>query len=561
MSTSGFNLSNGGDDSASGASFADAAPETAARQPDSFQAGTASSTEFDRIFYTGGLQIVAPPVEKYCEDVFNLLKLSRPDMQTGYVDGLPNFRYYAEKNKDTGRPVVVVVQFVSPQYRDERDIGFRRNDAKNAFDKLRQKFDNVVIADLLTVLTSYKEDMDAVRQAAEQIGTVLRYKTDSSSMLSAAVFKGKTLTSNYDVQEALSSLALASPHGVLPRIETAATYQTVVANQRDFSRNGKTWDPNAYSTNGPDRPTNVATIGGYLEVGNLVRRTVNGQEQERYETFYHITAIQSKFSVLGMVAMAMSAFASHIINDFGWVPQFYNKKANGDLANILEDMDNRGNFLSSDGNDQVAHFARRMCWPPVIILDTCAGFDLFAGLNNLTTADPARRKNVSAYLAQFFGRDAREAFTGDIARFEGLTLEGYYGDQNGTLRDTRHFDWFRVAQIDGVSALESQNGRIMRMISRDDMWVICRFQLMRERMPDVLPMTERMMHAINPQWLNWVAEKMTAMGIKIQDTSRADGFARGVGSMPSEYIVDSVARPTTTLGGSSDLNDADIFSV
>lgn len=557
----GFNVGNGTADDAAvdEAAFTTAAPETGytQAQPQQRQANDG----FDSVFFAQGLRAVSPPVEDYIKATHDLVKLALPECECGYVDGYPNFTYFKAINQTNKRPVVVVFQFFDSRTRDERDIGFRRDDIKNALVRMGGKFHDVVITDLITILPAYKADMQGVRSAAEAVIQYLNLKTTAEGSRTVEIFKGKTLAANYDVHEALSNLAAHSPHGVLPRIETAATYQTVVNTNRDLTRSAKVWNPNDYSQNSADRPVNVFTIGGYIEIGRPVIRMKNGREEQRFETFYHITAMQSRFSVLGMLAMGLSAFSSHIINDYGWVPQFYNKKANGDLGMLMEDADNPGNFVTLGNNEETMAFARRQCWPPVIIIDGEVGFDLFPGLNNLTTDNQSRMSATAQYLAGFFGKPAQAAFNGAIARFEGTTLEGYYGDENGTLFDTRRFDWFMLAQTEGVAAQKSRNGLIMRTMTRDNAWPIMRFNLMRERLPNVIPHSERTMHAINPAWLNWVSEQMRACNITIRDTSRPDLFGTAVGAVGSDWMVDTVVDPTTTLGGSTSLTGDDVFNV
>lgn len=564
MST-GFNVTN----AAPTASAASAAPETesinvntgsgntGSQQP--FGADASGPSTFDSIFHGGGLMVVSPAVEKYINEVDPLVKSVYPNIQTGFVDGLPTARYYIATRAD-GNKVATVMMFVTPQTKDERDIGWRKRDTKTAFGWLYTQFPGIMIADLVTLLTTYSVDMERVKAGAEDIIRVLRYKTDTRAMSTAAIFQGHTLTTNYDLDEVRANIAAVSPHGVIPRMETGAVYQTQISNQRDMSR-GNHWNPAQYMDDSPQRPTNVVSIGGYAEIGLPVRRQTENGIEERFEVFYHITGLYSPFAVLGMAAMALASFSAHIINDMGWVAQFYNKKANGDLGNLVEDGEVKDHLFSTRSNDEVRAFAAQQCWKPVIVLDSMAGFDIFPGLNNLTTENVDRRKRVAAYMCKFFGRSETNMFTANIARFLGLTLEGYYGSPEGTLRDTRTFDWFKLVQRDGIDALSSQQGRIWRMLCRDDLWVMDRFKSLRDRLPDVIPMAERNMHVINPAWLNWIASAMKDAKIKIQDTSVSDSYARNVGSVDSSFIVDRIEDPTTTLFGSQDITDADIFNV
>lgn len=555
--SSGFNVTNAGvGPEAPSASAASSASSSAA--PESFGTTSTGTATFDQIFHGGGLLIVPPAVEAYVKDVDAFVKSAFPNVIADYVEGLPSIRYYVVKRPD-GAAIGVINFFTSVQSKDERDIQWRRRDLHQGFAWLNQKYPGIVLAHLTTLLTNYQGDMERTRQDAEDIIRTLRFKVDPSMMGNASVFTGKTMSTNYDVEEVRSVATQTSPHGVIPRIETGAVYQTVVNNSRDTQR-GSHWSPNAFMGDQPQRPTNVVAIGGYVEIGAPIKRQVaQGVIEERFEVFYHITHISSQFAVLGMAAMALSAFSAHIVNDLGWVGQFYNKKVNGDLAMVVEDADNPGHFLETANNDQVRAFAERQFWKPVIILDIMQGQDVFPGLNNLTTEKPERQRNVANYLGRFFNRT--DTYNMAPTRYVGLTLEGFYGDASGTLRDTRHYDWFKLAMRDGVDAQSSVTGRIWRMITRDDLWVMDRFRSLRERLADVIPMAERQMYVINPNWLNWVAKAMKDADIKIQDTSVNGGYASNVGSIGADFIVDRLDDPTTTLFGSNDLDGSDIFDV
>lgn len=561
----GFNYNAAGDGlSEASAAFAEAAPETTSFGGSTPNHVQQTNSAFDQVFFANQLRRVPQQVEDFVNDVMSLLKQTYPDLSHGIVPEVPNFVYF-KRDRIQGTsviPVVQMVEFADIRYNDERDIGYRQNDAKNAAESIKRLFPKCVCLEPITLLTNSRLDMTNTRQTAEAIRVSMFYKTEEGSALTASVFEGKTLETRYDVQEAKSYLQEVSPHATLPRIETAAVFQTVVNNNNNFSHNARAWSSNNFVNGDSTRPTIVFTVGGYVEIGNPVTRTERGVEVTKFETFYHITAAYSRFNTLGMLAMGLTAFSAHIINDWGWVPQFYNKKANGDLGMTLEDLDNRGNFVKTDGNDEVMDLAQQRFWPPVMIIDSEVGFNLFSGLNSLTSQDQNKVAAVNNYLHGFFNnpKSPISRFNGQITNLAGLTLEGYYGNAQGVLEDTRNFDWFKLAETDGISALRSEQGFLMRSLLNDDMWTMMRFRLMTERLPDVKPLVECRKFVIIPEWLNWVADAMGKFGIKIQDTSRSGSFARNVGSMASEYIRDRVTNPTTSFGSSNVFGDVDIFS-
>ena len=564
-SESGFNLNAAGDGLGAAAEAAPAtgapesAPETSffgSRQPSN------ADTVFNSVFGDNELRRIPVQVQTFVDDVVSLLKQPFPDIEHGVVTAVQNFIYFKRSRSYQGTtvPVVQMIEFADLRYGDERDIGYRAVDINNAVRWIGEKFPSSILLEPITLRTNSPADMLRSRQTAEHIRDCLYYKTEAASSLTAGVFTNKVLETRYDVAEAASYLQMVSPQSTLPRIDTAATFQTVV-NNNGFNHNARAWSTSNFANGDNSRPITVFTIGGYAEIGNLVTRTENGSLVTKYEVFYHVTAAHSRYNTLGMLAMGLATFASHIINDWGWVAQFYNKRANGDLGNIVEDGDNRGHFFTTDSNDETMEFAQAKCWPPVIILDSEIGFNLFSSVGTLTSQDPNKVNAVNNYLYGFFDKKdgTGQRYTGGISRLAALTLEGAYGDQQGATLDTRHFDWFKLAGVDGINALRSEEGALMRTLENNDMWTLMRYRLMASRTPNVMPMVECRKFAIVPEWLDYVSSAMTRFGIQIRDTSRGSNFARNVGSVSSEYIRDRVGNPTSAFGGNSSFDNVDVF--
>ena len=470
---------------------------------------------------------VSPEIEPYLKKVRSVVENSLDNVTVRQVERAPN-AWVFHRNDPEGIAVVYGIYFVGQSDLPAPELPPVSARLESLRKRIKEMFgdrrNNIV--QLVIVQTGYTGDMERYEQMARSIVTSLKVETVPAVRSTSIIdLGGPVFEVDYSEDRVRAAVRRWSPHGVMPRIETGISITAKPRREDDRDRRDRDNDPEDYDFTA-DR--SFVSIGGFLEVGNFIPDENNRDTGGKYELRYNVTTIATRAPMPGIAAIALGVLAPLVANQRFGMRQFARfGKNDPNLGMVMEDITAKGGLLQLENERELSAFYDKWFHRPDVVLNYQWGHEQIPGLWRMVSGDTGERsRNFIAMLAEFLNVEEPDSRTLRMAARWGTRIDGYYGNTEGQLRDSRDFDYFTLAQSMGVNVLDDARRDIMTTVTEDRRWTRDRQRLTAELAPGFTPMFETVLSGMNPDFIRWINES-ARKNIDIIDRNEARAYGNG----------------------------------
>ena len=519
---SGINLHNTGAPETSGASN-----ERNSERRSRDRVADAPARDFYDVMTRLDIQSISADIEPYMKKVRETIEQCLPGTTIRQVDRVPN-AWVFHRNDPDGIAVVYGVYFVN-----QSDLPSAEGAPVSArLDPLRRRIKEMFgstsnnIVQLVEIMTGYAGDMERYDNMARSIVTTLKMETDPTLRdITVLDLGGPSLEVDYSEDRVKAQVRRYSPHGVIPRIESGLSITAKPRKDRD----GRDRDDDDVEDFDFTQDNSFVSIGGYLEIGDWIPDRENRETGGKYELRYNVTAIASRIPHAGVAALAIGVLAPLVANRRFGLNQFARfTKNSANLGLVMADPENKDRLFEIDDMRDLELFYDRWFHAPDIVLNYQWGHEQIPGMWRMAAGGASDRNHAFiGLLSAFLNVDEPTGRALRMSERWGTRIDGYYGDANGHLRDSRDFDYCHLANQLGVNILNDERRDIMCTITEDRRWTRDRQKLTAEQLPNFVPMSETLLSGINPDFIRFINESARASGVDIIDRNESRGYGTG----------------------------------
>lgn len=247
-----------------------------------------------------------------------------------------------------------------------------------------------------------------------------------------------------DVNVARRFIERINPSAVMPRTDIGFT---VLARR-----------PRRQSVQGPRGPQNnselfeLAAVGGYVEILTAQDPV---SRQHKYLPMIHITSIASDLQLPFVIPMCLAIAADQLLASGRWLQPFMSfQKGRPNLGQLFPDTKDPSKLWFTSKPSDIEELRQRHFMPPMLALDVTDGLARNPNLEAYGYAPHADR--VYDHIQDFFGSTV--SLNRGVAPYDlrGMDFVGVYGDQKGTLVDSRCMDYLSLV-AEGASDMETNS--------------------------------------------------------------------------------------------------------
>lgn len=480
--------------------------------------GPTGNADFLSLLSKASVSRIDAAVEPYLEKVKKVLSDNLGNIEMIRLERAINSYVFVYKGED-GVESLYGIQFVSttdpvPQNYVPQTVKFR---LINEEIKDRYAGKHIRIVNIRTVVAGYAPDMDRAENMADSMVRSFRaVATPFVRNADVGFFTTNEFVADWRISEARAMETKLSGSGIRPRMDIGLTLKAKIRNElgREFRELA-------------DDYRNVGVIGGYTEIRDKEIRNINGQNVLVYTPVFVITVLNAEIQLEGVAAILLAALAPTIYNTMFWAKQWSELNDKSAQPGLLEkDEDNRNKPVVLKDQEELAAFIRAKFASPIVAFELQDGGEIIPGLHNLVMNDAQGRQGFINRLSNFFKTDA-VTNPPELSRVIETRFDGVCGDTNGTLTDSREYDFLTIAAKAGLGAI---NDDVRRILLGGSDQPADRARVISDFTNSFFPLAVGTVAAINYDFIKWIIDQCGANRMLITDPG-AQMVARPFGSL------------------------------